>query len=252
MKKNVLVCWSGGKNSTRAVIEYHNRGYKVTALCYIPMFTDLIPLIDKEHYEFILKTAEYFRSLGILVEFVKGITYYDWFSCILKKGKYKGKVQGLPCFMRGHCGFAKDSKIKSINKFFNVNSDKYSIIDIGLCADEYDRKKLKGKERSILQEFGILDRDCFYWCRDNNLLSPRYARSGRDGCLLCPQAKSFERVLFFQQYPEAFDLVLQLQRLQKDKCPHYPLRGKHWFIENEEFICGNGSQLSAISDCVIY
>lgn len=252
MEKRVLVCWSGGKNSTRAVYEYHTRGYKVTAVCYIPMFTKDIPLIDKEHYDFIMRCAKWFRSIGIKVVLLKGITYYDWCSRILKKGKYKGKVRGFPLFLKGKCGFACDGKIFTINEYFKKYTHCYSFIDIGLCADEYDRKLLKGKERSILQELGITDKECFYWCRDFHLLSSRYARSSRDGCLLCPHAKSIERVLFFQQYPEAFNLVLELQRLQKEKCLHYPLRGKHWFIENEEFLCGYGSQLSCLSDFVIY
>lgn len=251
MAKMVCVCWSGGKNSTRAVYEYHTRGYKVTAVCYIPMFTENIPLIDKEHYDFILRCADWFRSIGIKVVFLRGVTYFDWCSRILLKGKNKGERQGFPFFKRGNCGFARDGKIKTINEYFKNNSKRFSFIDIGLCADEYDRKQLKGKERSILQELGVLDEECFYWCRDFSLLSPRYARSSRDGCLLCPQAKSVERALFFEQYPEAFNLVLELQRYAKER-GFYPLRGKHWFIENREFLGGYGSQLSALDDFVIY
>lgn len=249
----VLVCWSGGKNSTRAVYEYHTRGYAVTAVCYIPMFTKKIPLIDREHYDFLLRCSKWFRSIGIRVVFLRGVTYYDWCSRILVKGKSKGEVRGFPLFFRGCCGFACDGKIKEINNYFADHSKTFKYIDIGLCADEYDRKVLKGRERSILQELGIFDKECFYWCRDFQLLSPRYARSGRDGCMLCPQAKSFERVLFFNQYPDAFEKVLELQRmsLSKNKV-FYPLRGKHWFIENKEFIGGYGSQLSCLSDYVIY
>lgn len=246
-----LVCWSGGKNSTRAVWEYHSRGYDVTAICYITMFTRDIPLIDKAHYDFLNATAKKFREWGIHVVFLKGVTYYDWCSHILVKGKDKGKPRGFPLFFRNCCGFAQDGKIATLNNYFKKYSKRFHFIDIGLCADEYDRKTLVGKERSILQELNITDLDCFYWCRSQNLLSPCYKVSFRDGCLLCPQAKAIERIKFFNEYPEAFEKVLELQRIAKIR-NFYPLRGKHWFIENEEFICGYGSQVSFLNENVIY
>lgn len=253
MAVKVLVCWSGGKNSTRAVYEYHTRGYDVTAVCYIPMFTDTIPLISNDHYKFLHDCAKLFRSWGIKVVFLKGITYFDWCSRTLVSGKNKGFRQGFPFFIKGKCGFARDGKIKTINNYFKLHVYRFKFIDIGLCVDEYDRKSLKGKERSILQELGIKDQECFYWCRDYHLLSPKYMTSKRDGCVLCPHAKAVERYKFFEDYPEAVDLVKSLQRIEIESGKNfYPLRGKHWFIEDKEFICGYGSQLSCISEAVYY
>lgn len=252
MSQKVLVCWSGGKNSTRAIMEYHQRGYEVTAVCYIPMFTKKIPLIDKEVYQFILDCTKLFRSWGIHVVLLKNaVTYYDWCARILVKGKNKGKRQSFPLFVKGKCGFARDGKIACINAYFKRYAHRFSFIDIGLCADEYDRKQLKGRERSILQELGIKDNECFYWCRDYCLLSPKYKSSKRDGCALCPQAKREERYKFFRDYPEAVEMVKQLQRYSMER-GFYPLRGKHWFIENEEFLCGYGSQISCLSSDVYY
>ena len=71
----VKVMWSGGKDSTATVLLHLQRGDKVKAVCYIPMFTEEIPLILKDHYEFILKTADYFRSKGADVYIVSGMTY---------------------------------------------------------------------------------------------------------------------------------------------------------------------------------
>ena len=49
MNKNptVKVGWSGGKDSTCAVMQHIEHGHKVKAVCYIPMFTESIPLIEK-------------------------------------------------------------------------------------------------------------------------------------------------------------------------------------------------------------
>ena len=59
----VKVSWSGGKDSTCALMKHLERGDTVKAVCYIPMFTDTIPLLLKDHYEFILRTADKFRSM---------------------------------------------------------------------------------------------------------------------------------------------------------------------------------------------
>lgn len=88
---NICVSWSGGKNSTYAAYLYDKYGLKVTLCCYIPMFDDTIPLISKDVYDFILKTADFFRSKGHKVVFVYGTSYYDFCCRILKKGKNSPK-----------------------------------------------------------------------------------------------------------------------------------------------------------------
>ena len=88
----VKIGWSGGKDSTRSVMAHIQRGDKVKAVGYVPMFTKEIPLISKKHYDFILKTAEYFRSLGAEVYFADGgLTYYEYVTHIAKKVKTRGR-----------------------------------------------------------------------------------------------------------------------------------------------------------------
>ena len=50
----VKVNWSGGKDSTCSALLHIKRGDKVKIVSYIPMFTDEIPLILKDHYNFIM------------------------------------------------------------------------------------------------------------------------------------------------------------------------------------------------------
>ena len=56
--------WSGGKDSTCATYKRIENGDKVKAVCYVPYFTDDIPLINKEHFEFILRQKEIFEKNG--------------------------------------------------------------------------------------------------------------------------------------------------------------------------------------------
>ena len=68
----VKVGWSGGKDSTCAVMLHLEQGDYVKAICYIPMFTKEIPLITKRHYEFIHNTAQRFTNLGAEVFLQRG------------------------------------------------------------------------------------------------------------------------------------------------------------------------------------
>ena len=57
MSDIVKVSWSGGKDSTCAVMKHIEAGHIVKVVCYVPMLTELIPLLTEEHYDFILNTA---------------------------------------------------------------------------------------------------------------------------------------------------------------------------------------------------
>ena len=231
----VKIGWSGGKDSTRAVMAHIQRGDKVKAVCYVPMFTKKIPLISKKHYEFILKTAEYFRSLGAEVYFADGgLTYCEYVTHIALKGKNKGQIFGFPIVGRGMCGFKRDGKLKAL-----------ALCDVGECDYEgvgiaYDETKRHGQLtknlRSILVEEKITEDDCTDWCKENCLYSPQYSCKGkkkmRDGCSLCCNASETERREWFEDYPEAIPLVIELQNIVKKQRPDRPpLRDYKYFIE---------------------
>ena len=105
----VKVSWSGGKDSSCAVMQHLHACNTVKVVCYIPMFTDAIPLITKVHYEFILRTADRFRQMGAEVYIVTGMTYYCYVTHRSTRGKFQGRAFGFPCFRRGQCGFKRDS-----------------------------------------------------------------------------------------------------------------------------------------------
>ena len=229
----VKIGWSGGKDSTCAVMHHIKRGDKVKAVCYIPMFTKNIPLISRKHYHFILETADYFRHLGAEVYMVSGKTYYEYVTHIAKQGKHKGKIFGFPHFARGACGFKRDSKLRALKE---LDVGFYDYESVGICADEKARhKQLNDKKRSILVESGITQAGTRLYCEENNLLSPHYLNEWqkRDGCSLCPHASKMERELWFLDYPEAVPIAIELQELVKQKRPdRTPLRGYKYFIED--------------------
>ena len=78
MENIVKIGWSGGKDSTCVTYKRIEKGDKVKAVCYVPYFTEDIPLINKEHFEFILRQKETFEKMGAEVFLAEGITYWDY------------------------------------------------------------------------------------------------------------------------------------------------------------------------------
>lgn len=228
----VKLGWSGGKDSTCAFSLHLNQGDFVKAVCYIPMFTDDIPLITKRHYEFINNTAEFFMSQGAEVYFAKGITYWDYVTHRSVRGKFKGRIFGFPCIHRGLCGFKRDSKLKA-SRSIDVGYFDYECL--GIAYDEFDRhSQLNEKLRSILVEKCYTEKFCHHYCYLNGLLSPHYDYSSRDGCVLCPNAKEIERRIWYNDYPLSRPLLIDLQNFVKsERSDCFPLRDFQWFINTD-------------------
>ncbi len=226
----VKIGWSGGKDSTCATFKHLERGDIVKAVCYIPMFTEKIPLINKEHINFILKQAGIFTKMGANVFFAKGITFYDYCLSICKCGIHKGQVKGYPYI--NACGFRRDSKIKACA---DVDVGFYDYESLGIAFDETKRhSQLNYKKRSVLVEEKITENMAKDFCLAKNAYSPHYKYSKRDGCSLCVNAKPIERKIWFDDYPEAYDKVLELQEELKPllvgRKNEYPLRKYKFFI----------------------
>lgn len=229
----VKVCWSGGKDSTCAVLKHLENGDTVKVVCYVPMFTENIPLIGRKHYAFILNAAEIFRAMGAEVYMVSGITYCDQVRRRSTRGKYKGRIMGFPFFKRGWCHFKRDSKVKALA---TADVGPYDYEVVGIAADETARHaQLKGSIRSTLYEQGITEKDATEFCRSMGLLSPHYDTRNRDGCALCPFANEEERHQWFQDYPEAVPILVDLQNfVRQERADNTPLRGHKWFIDIQE------------------
>ena len=233
MSDIVKADWSGGKDSTCAVMKHIEAGHIVKVVCYIPMFTDEIPLISKGHYDHIIRVADRFRSLGADVYIVHGMTYYEYVTRPAKKGKNKGRPIAWPYVGRGRCGFKRDSKLKALS---TVDVGPYDYEDIGIAADETNRmNQLQGTKRSILAEKGITEAAAKAFCEENDMYSPQYYNSRRDGCVLCPEAKDAEIEQWLADYPEARSLVEELQEFVKKERPDRdpPRRGYNWFVKED-------------------
>lgn len=229
MKPTVKVSWSGGKDSTCAVLLHLRDGHKVKVVNYTPMFTEEIPLLLKDHYEFIQRTAERFRDMGVEMYMVTGMTYYDFVLRRKTKGADKGGIMGFPCFIPRMRKFKNFSKERALHR---CDVGHYDYEDIGIAYDEKLRQKqLNEKVRSTLVEHKITEEQAMEICKSYGLLSPLYERYKRDGCALCPNAPKREREQWFREFPEAVPILKELQdKVRAEKPEQSPLRNHEWFL----------------------
>ena len=186
----VKVGWSGGKDSTATVLLHLQRGDTVKAVCYIPMFTKEIPLILKKHYQFILNTADYFRSLGAEVFIVSGMTYCDYVLHRATRGEHKGRIFGFPCFIRGKCGFKRDSKMKAVQQ---CDVGYYDYESIGIAWDEKSRhNQLDDKKNQSLLKKNI-HKKIVLDCAWNITLIPPFIVTVQEMDVLCALTQKRKR-----------------------------------------------------------
>lgn len=240
---DIVQCWSGGKDSTLSAYLHLKQGDNVTLVCCIPYFKDDIPLLPKSQLDFLYEKKYYFEKLGANVVFLRGMSYWDYCMRSITRGANVGKLVGYPLFMKGKCGFMRECKKIPVDKFLNTLPN-HIITDISYTVDEV-RGDLLNNQMSLLRDFGLSQKDVFKSCLSLGLLSPLYEKKKRDGCLLCPHGSCSERYKLFEDYPQTFDILYQLQANIKESRPNiYPLRKKHYFIEDEYFVSPNGSKIS--------
>ena len=229
----VKVSWSGGKDSSCALKMHIDRGDEVKAICYIPMFTDEIPLISAEHYDFITNTAQRFREMGARVDIVSGMTFYDYFYHVKTKGQNKGKIMAFPPPITRMCPFRNYSKEKALDKH---DLGEYDYESIAIAYDEIKRHgQLNERKRSILVEEKITENMATDFCQMHNILSPHYNYDKRDGCAICPHAKRERLERWLAEFPEAKAILIKMQDDAKLQYPgRSPLRNGGWYIDTDQ------------------
>lgn len=239
----VIQAWSGGKDSTLSAYLHIERGDDVTLVCSVPYFNENIPLIGKDMLDFIYDKKYYFERLGAKVHIIRGMSYFDFCTNKITRGIRKGLLRGYPIPITGKCGFMSVAKKIPINNFLKNNAFCYDKMSISYTSEE-NRGALKENQMSLLKELGYTQEKVLKNALELNLLAPHYEKAKRDGCLLCYNAKTCERHKWFNENKGAFDLLYSLQEdIYNSRPDIYPLRNKHFFIEDSKFISPNGSNI---------
>ena len=81
---------------------------------------------------------------------------------------------------------------------------------LGIAADEPKRfGQLNEKKRAPLVEFGIDEELCGLYCQYNDILSPSYQTSFRDGCWFCHNQGVNQLRNLWKNYPDLWAILMK-------------------------------------------
>ena len=166
-----------------------------------------------EHRAFIYETAlPRLERLGIPVRVLRSDkTYLDLFAGTVTRGPKKGLRRGFP--LCGHCYVQRDCKLRPIRRY-NKTLTPDAVQYVGIASDEPVRlRRLQGDQVSLLEKYHYTEEDAKQLCQTAGLLSPVYAFTDRGGCWFCPNAKRKELRHLYDNHPELWAKMLELQAM---------------------------------------
>lgn len=217
MNKHVASC-SFGKDSVATVLLAVEHGEPLDEAVYCEvMFDDQTSGEIPEQIDFIReKAVPAFERYGVKTVILRSEwTYLKHFTAPVTKGQRKGKIRGFP--LCGICTICLDCKLPPIREYLK-SLPEGTVQYIGIAKDEQERLlRLDGKRVSLLDKYGLTERDARELCRKHGLLSPIYDFTERGGCWFCPNAKRKELRHLYDHHKELWARMMQLQALP-NKC----------------------------------
>lgn len=209
--------WSGGKDSTAAIILNHICNLPPATIIFSEVMYDKKRGISGElpiHIDFIKnKAIPTFKSWGYDVKILHDDKdYLDCFHHIIEKSSIPsriGKKNGFP--IAGMCSVNNRIKIRAIRQFRKTLTDDY-IEYVGIAIDEPLRlAKLEGtNKKSLLAEYNYTEAMAYSLCEKYDLLSPIYNHMCRGGCWFCPNASYSEFAYLKLHHPELWNELKEL------------------------------------------
>lgn len=216
-----ILSWSGGKDSTAAIIYCHENGIPLDEIIFCEVMYSIKRGISGEnplHLEFIYRAKELFESWGYKVTILRSDRDFLYcFNHIIEKAPknphHVGKRYGFP--LLGRCVIQRDCKLRPMKQYLRQLDFMDGYVNyVGICADEPDRLEAlhkKPNSRSILAENGITQEMARQMCESYDLLSPTYEFSKRGGCWFCFASKIFENAAIKQTIPGVWDEFVKLE-----------------------------------------
>lgn len=170
------------------------------------------------HYEFLHSVAApKLNSWGVGCDFVSSeITAYQFMTTPIAYSKNHperiGKLRGFP--FCGMCGIQRDCKVKPCQRYYKEQTDDYIVIT-GIAADEKDRLLTNSANNkiSMLEILGLPEYETYSICVGENLLSPTYTFSYRNGCWFCPNQKIQELEILYREFPDFWSELMEIQKM---------------------------------------
>ena len=225
--KHVVAC-SGGKDSVATILTALKNNEPLDEVTWVEVMFDKETSGEvPEHRDFVYNSLKPFcENNGIRFTVLHSPkTYEDVFHQTFKSGKNNGKKYGfaraLGCFVNREC------KLKAFKEYKRRQGSNV-VFYVGIAADEPKRlKRLNNKtEVSLLEKYGIAEKDALELCKKSNLLSPVYEISRRNGCWFCPYTKDKELLHFLKNNGDKFDKLIEWEKESNLSCYHMNFKEK--------------------------
>ena len=210
VKNKYVVACSGGKDSVATILTALKYNEPLDEVTWIEVMFDKKTSGEvPEHRDFMHNKLKPFCEANSIKFTVlhSSKTYYDVFHHLFTRGKNTGWKHGFTWPRR--CAVNRDCKLKVIHEYKQL--EKNLVFYIGIAADEPKRlKRLNNKtEVSLLAKYGITEKGAWQLCKKNNLLSPVYEISRRNGCWFCPNAKDNELLHILNNHADLFNKLIE-------------------------------------------
>ncbi len=200
-EKEHIVSFSGGKDSTAMLIRMLEKGMRVDDIVFADTRMEF-----PELYEYLDKVEDY---IGRKITRLDEGDWDKWFFGIVKRGKHKGKMRGMPLRLYP-CWHSREAKFKPLDKYMRGH-----IRYLGYAIDEkhYKRKRIIDEYRAgfgkpdyvyPLVDWGWTEQYCIEYLKSKGLHNPLYDKFNRLGCYLCPKQNKKALEILKRDYPELY------------------------------------------------
>ena len=236
-----VACCSGGKDSCAQVVVGRKYDEPIDEIVYSEVMFDKDTSGElPEHREFMYNVAiPKFEKMGYKVTVLRAEeTYVDRFFRVKQKGERKGQIYGFP--PTGMCWVNSDIKMKPIREFWSNYPEEFTQY-VGIAKDEeerLDRIVNTANKISLLKKYDVVEADTYAICRKENLLSPVYDFSKRNGCWFCPNQSYAQLEHLRKVHPQLWKRLMELQEVSphpfRVKCPMQKLENR-FFWEDQQY-----------------
>lgn len=226
-KKYVVAC-SGGKDSVATILTALEKKEPLDEVVWVEVMLDKETSGEvPEHRDFVYGSLKPFcEDNGIRFTVLHSSkTYDDVFHHVFTKGKSAGGKHGFTWPRR--CAVNRDCKLKAINEYNRLEKSRL-VFYVGIAANEKKRLKRLNKTTniSLLEKYNLTEIDAFNLCNKNNLLSPVYNLTKRNGCWFCPNAKDTELLHILNNHKDLFNKLIEWENEENVVNKLFNLKGK--------------------------
>lgn len=214
VKNKYVVACSGGKDSVATILTALKYNEPLDEVAWVEVMFDKETSGEvPEHRDFMYNSLKPFcEKNGIRFTVLHSPkTYDDVFHHIFTSGKSTGWKHGFTWPRR--CAVNRDCKLKAMSEY-KRREKKRLVFYVGIAADEKKRLKRLNKTTniSLLEKYSLTEIDAFNLCQKNNLLSPIYNITKRNGCWFCPNAKDTELLHLLNCHEDLFNKLVELEK----------------------------------------